>query len=93
MLKSEFVDVVANVMQTSKAKAKVAVDGVFEALFETLTNGESVEVYGLGKFDVVDTKPRTAFNFKTGETVEIPSRKSMRFRPSKVLKQAMAQLR
>ena len=32
MLKSEFVDVVANVMQTSKAKAKVAVDGVFEQL-------------------------------------------------------------
>jgi len=64
-----------------------------EIFVDTLTNllrkGEKINITGLGIFKVADRKAREGRNPRTGETIQIPASKKMRFTPSKVLKEAV----
>ena len=55
----------------SKAAAKDAVDGVFEAIGEALANGEEALILGFGTFGTRNRPARTARNLRTGESVSI----------------------
>lgn len=61
-----------------KTAADVVVDGLG-------TDGE-VALPGLGKFVATEKAARTGRNPKTGEPVEIPAHKSVKFRAFKALK-------
>jgi len=64
-----------------------------EAFVETLTSllrkGEKINITGLGIFKVADRKAREGRNPRTGETIQIPASKKLRFTASKVLKEAV----
>ena len=50
------------------------VDSLFEALRDTLIEGDRVEIRGFGVLEVKDTKPKPgARNPRTGETVYVPA--------------------
>ncbi len=53
-----------------------------KVLAEALKNGETVTISGLGQFKTKVTKPKIGRNPKTGETVPIPERKKVSFRPT-----------
>jgi DNA-binding protein HU-beta len=52
---------------------------------QMLRNGERVIVRDFGTFTVVDTPARKARNPATGETVDVPAGKKVKFRASKGL--------
>ena len=54
-------------------------------LGEELKKMHPVEIRGFGTFAIIDSKPRHARNFKTGESIRTPAKKRIRFIPSKVL--------
>ena len=56
-----------------------------------LAKGEEVAFKTLGKFQVVERAARTGHNPKTGETIDIPAHKAVKFKPSKTLKEAVNQ--
>ena len=64
----------------------------FEELREAIIRGDTVEIRGFGAWKVKETKPRpNARNPKTGETIYIPARRKVSFKPGKILKEALFQ--
>jgi DNA-binding protein HU-beta len=54
-----------------------------------LKKGHDVTLVGFGSFSVKKTAGRSGRNFKTGATIDIPPRKSVRFKPGKNLKDSV----
>ena len=52
---------------------------------EALERGEEIRLSGFGIFRITDRAARTAHNPVTGETVAVPRRKGITFRPSSSL--------
>ena len=70
--------------------AQKAVDALFTAMRETLSQGNRIEIRGFGVFQVKDTKPKPAArNPRTGEIIYVPARRKTHFKPGLVLKRAL----
>ncbi|MEO8033711.1 MAG: integration host factor subunit beta [Acidobacteriota bacterium] len=87
MTKAELVDEVAHVVQLTKKQAETIVNIVFDSIVESLRAGEKIELRGFGSFRLRSRKSRTGRNPKTGEKVEVPSKKIPYFKPGKELKE------
>lgn len=65
----------------TKGAATAVVDDFVDIIVDNLRNGNSVSLYGFGKFDALERKARTCPNPQTGETVEVPPHYVPRFYP------------
>ena len=87
MTKAELVDEVAKVVQLTKKQAETIVNIVFDSIVDSLRSGQKIELRGFGSFRLRSRKSRTGRNPKTGEKVEVPSKKIPYFKPGKELKE------
>ena len=87
MTKAELVDEVARVVQLTKKQAETIVNIVFDSIVDSLRSGQKTELRGFGSFRLRSRKSRTGRNPKTGEKVEVPSKKIPYFKPGKELKE------
>ena len=87
MTKAELVDEVARVVQLTKKQAETIVNIVFDSIVDSLRSGQKIELRGFGSFRLRIRKSRTGRNPKTGEKVEVPSKKIPYFKPGKELKE------
>jgi integration host factor subunit beta len=87
MTKAELVDEVSRVVQVTKKQAEMIVNIVFDSIVESLRSGQKIELRGFGSFRLRSRKSRTGRNPKTGEKVEVPSKKIPYFKPGKELKE------
>jgi integration host factor subunit beta len=87
MTKAELVDEVARVVQLTKKQAETIVNIVFDSIVDSLRGGQKIELRGFGSFRLRSRKSRTGRNPKTGEKVEVPSKKIPYFKPGKELKE------
>ena len=87
MTKAELVDEVASVVQLTKKQAETIVNIVFDSIVDSLRSGQKIELRGFGSFRLRNRKSRTGRNPKTGEKVEVPSKKIPYFKPGKELKE------
>ncbi len=90
MNQSELIEKVAETADLEKAEAGRVVDSVLEAISAALKGQEKVSLQGLGIFDITDRKARQGRNPATGEVIQIAATKSIKFRPSKSLKDAVS---
>lgn len=65
------------------------VDSVFDQLAAALANGQKVELRGFATFTVVHRGAKIGRNPKTGESVNIPPTKAIKFKAGKALKAAI----
>ncbi|MGL5716887.1 MAG: HU family DNA-binding protein [Paraclostridium sp.] len=65
--------------------AEATVNVMLNTIMEKLKNGETVELYGFGKFEVVQKSARVGRNPKTGEEIKIEAKKAVKFKPAKAL--------
>lgn len=87
MTKKEFIDRVATVSCQTRTDAAAVSDAVFTAITEVLQrSGDSVNIPGFGIFAAKERPAHTGRNPATGETVEIPAKRVVVFKPSKSLK-------
>ncbi|MEC1289440.1 HU family DNA-binding protein [Bacillus mojavensis] len=91
MNKTEFVGAVAEKLGVSKKEATPKVEAVFNVIVETLAKGESIKVPGVGTFEVRERAARKGRNIQTGEEIEIPASKAVKFKPAKALKDSVKQ--
>ncbi|HXT23183.1 MAG TPA: HU family DNA-binding protein [Thermoanaerobaculia bacterium] len=85
--KSDIVDFIAdNVEGISKKQASEAFESFVEVVCMHLERGERVQVPGLGSFAPSERAARTGRNPKTGEAIQIPASKNVRFKAGKDLK-------
>lgn len=89
MNKLDLIQSVAGVV-TTQTEAKAAVNKVFEAMRKALEDGDKVVVQGFGSFHVVMRKSKPARNPRTGEPVQIPPRRRVKFKMSKELAETLA---
>lgn len=87
MTKADLVDEVARTVQITKKQAESIVNIVFESIVQSLRAGEKIELRGFGSFRLRSRKARIGRNPKTGERVEVPSKKIPYFKPGKELKE------
>ena len=73
----------------TKAATKKAVDAIGAVLFDMLSTGEGVRWSGLGSFKILERKARRGRDPRTGREFRIPSKKAVRFRPAKALKERL----
>jgi DNA-binding protein HU-beta len=90
MTKAELVSLVAEKAGLTKREADKAVDAVVEVVGGTLGAGGRVRVDGLGIFEVVQRAAKVGRNPQTGQRIDVPPRKAVRFRPSKSLRESVA---
>ena len=86
MTKAGIVNDVYERVGVTKKEAAEYVDAVFDAMKDTLSDGEDVKISGFGKFEVRQKGERVGRNPRTGEEIMIPERKVPRFKVSQVLK-------
>ena len=87
--KTQLIQMLADKTGVSKKDASMHLEAVVETLTGLLRKGEKINITGLGIFKVADRKAREGRNPRTGETIQIPASKKLRFTPSKVLKEAV----
>ncbi|MBF0295287.1 MAG: HU family DNA-binding protein [Magnetococcales bacterium] len=90
MNKSELVDSVAAEAKLTKAQAAEAIDAVINAIQATLKAGNQVSLVGFGSFMVSERAARTGRNPRTGVEIKIPAARLPKFKPGKLLKDAVA---
>ena len=89
MTKQEFVDRVASKSGLNKRDAAKAVDAFLDSVTDALTEGESVNFTGFGKFTVAQRGARQGVNPQTGERIQIAASKVPRFSAGSALKNAV----
>ena len=65
----------------TKERAEDAVNAILAEVKQALSKGESIIIRRFGSFRVRDKNTRLGRNPKTGEEVEIPERRVVRFKP------------
>ena len=71
------------------AQAEAAYEKLFAIIGAALQKGDSVSISGFGSFKVVNRKARKGRNPRTGEEIQIPASKAVKFTPSKALKEKL----
>lgn len=80
MNKTDFINAVSEKAGLSKADAKKAVEAFVETVSNELKEGGKVALLGFGAFSVSEKAARKGVNPKTKEPIEIPARKSVKFK-------------
>jgi len=87
MTKAELVEEVSRVSDLTKKHSEVIVETVFRSIIDALHRGEKVELRGFGSFRLRRREPRKGRNPKTGDRVDVPSKRVPYFKPGKELKE------
>lgn len=80
MNKTEFINAVAEKSGLSKVDAKKAVEAFVETVSSELKEGGKVALLSFGSFSVAEKSARKGVNPKTKQPIEIPARKSVKFK-------------
>jgi integration host factor subunit alpha len=72
-----------------RSEAKEVAEDIASLIKDTLKRGYKIPFFGLGKLYVRQSKARVGRNPQTGESINIPARKRVRFTAAKALKEAV----
>lgn len=72
-----------------KGEAKRLAEAFIDCVRDTLMIDTTVRFGRLGTFNIVDRAARRARNPQTGETVEVPAKKAVKFKASREFKEAI----
>jgi len=89
MNKQELIDAVDSSTGESKAATGEAIDAVLEAITQALMSGDTVQLIGFGSFVTGQRAARAGRNPSTGETIQIPAAKTVKFTAGKGFKDAV----
>jgi integration host factor subunit beta len=87
MTKAALVEEVSRVADLTKKQSEVVVYTVFHSIIGALRRGEKIELRGFGSFRIRLREPRKGRNPKTGDGVDVPTKKVPYFKPGKELKE------
>ncbi len=88
MNKQDLIATVADSSGLTKGDASKAVEGVFDAITNSLKKNGEVRLVGFGTFSVSKRKASTGRNPRTGETMTIAASNQPKFKAGKALKDA-----
>jgi integration host factor subunit beta len=89
MNRSDLINALKDKVALSRKDAGKVVDTFFDALKETLADGDRIEIRGFGSFSVKHYKPYDGRNPKTGAQIHVTSKKLPFFKVGKDLKESV----
>lgn len=89
MNRSELIKALAEETDIPVEEATQIVAIFFESMKDALLAGNRVEIRGFGSFKIKDYSPYAGRNPKTGDAVEVTSKRLPFFRPGKELKDSI----
>ncbi|MGA1045672.1 MAG: HU family DNA-binding protein, partial [Phycisphaerales bacterium] len=84
--KKELIDRIADETQLKRADVKKAVQAFLDHVIEELGRGNRLEFRDFGVFEIKDRAPRVAQNPKTLEPVQVPAKRTVRFKVGRLMK-------
>ena len=87
MNKEDLVKLVSEKTGITQKAAEQVQKAVIELFSSTLEKGEPISLVGFGSFKVVERAAREGRNPSTGEKIQIPASNTVKFTPSKSLKE------
>ena len=92
MTKRELIEKLADQIKDLSLKdAEIIVNTVFDTMTEALAAGDRIEIRGFGSFQVKDRRSREGRNPRTGDKVEVDSKRVPFFKVGKELKERVDQ--
>src|SRR5664279_5478182 len=87
MTRSELVTALAKLQpHLLRHDVELIVNCMLKQLADALVEGERIEIRGFGSFDLRHRPARIARNPKTGETVDLPAKVVVHFKPGKEMR-------
>lgn len=87
--KTDIVAALIDRVGLKQIEASASLRVVLDFIQESLEDGDTVQLTGFGTFSVKEKPERKGRNPSTGEEITIPARTVVRFKPGKLLKDAV----
>ncbi len=87
--KKELIERIADDESLKRVLVKQVIQAFLDLIVEELGNGNRIEFRDFGVFESKIRAPRQAQNPKTMDKVEVPSRRTVKFKVGRVMKQRM----
>lgn len=88
--KKELIDRIAEAADLKRVDVKRVVQAFLDSVIIELGKGNRLEFRDFGVFEVRNRKPRRAQNPKTLEPVQVPAKKTVKFKVGRLMKQTLA---
>ncbi|RLT01020.1 MAG: integration host factor subunit beta [Planctomycetota bacterium] len=85
--KKELVEQVAQHTGADRGETRKIVQAFLDAVVQELNRGNRLEFRDFGVFEVRQRAPRMAQNPKTMEKVKVPAKRSVRFKPGRLMRE------
>ena len=86
MVKSELVQKLCNMYPNILRKdIEKILNVIFIEIIQRLSKGKNIEIRGFGSYKVIQRKARIGRNPKNSEKIEIPEKKAIKWKMSKIL--------
>lgn len=87
MVKSELVRVLSEKLpEIQQRDVELALNCMLNQMADALVRGERIEIRDFGSFDLHHRAPRIGRNPRTGETVDLPAKIAVHFKPGKEMR-------
>lgn len=87
--KKELIDRIATATGVKRADVKVVVQGFLDGVIVELGKGNRMEFRDFGVFEIKHRAARRAQNPRTGERVQVPPGKTVKFKPGRLMKNTL----
>lgn len=87
--KTDLVEAIAEAVPLAQRDVRAALGYLEDICAAALRRGDRVTLPGIGTLEVVQRAARTGRNPQTGEAIEIPAQRAVKFRPAKSLRDAI----
>ncbi len=85
MHRTNLIETVAHSTGLSRTVTEQVVRSFEKVIINTLEKGNSVNLVGFGKFSTIDRSARKCRNPQNGEIMDVPAKKSVKFKAGKCL--------
>jgi len=87
--KADLVEKIAKDVDIAKAVAERVLNSILQNITKAVTKGDSVQLIGFGTFASGKRAARVGRNPKTGEAIQIPAAKTVKFTAGKAFKDSV----
>lgn len=88
--KKELIDRIAETTQAKRVVVKRIVQSFLDEVVDELANGNRLEFRDFGVFETRERSARVAQNPKTLERVQVPAKRTIKFKMGRLMKQKLA---
>ncbi|MCL5674870.1 MAG: integration host factor subunit beta [Candidatus Omnitrophica bacterium] len=84
MIKKDFIKKISYQTGLNDGIVKLIIERFLREIRAALSRQERIEIRNFGVFYIKNTKAKKGRNMKTGETIDIPERQKIVFKPTKI---------